>query len=211
MSVRQAITRRSNHFRTYIPSLKNGRPTPCESMLEGLFIRLCELSPQVKTYVVQPSRETLLVDDHFEQYIPDVRVFFENGTEGWFEIKPEARLLVSRVATRMAAAKAHFSSSGRSFQVITDTWLKSEPRAKNVEKLLYHRRAILAPTEFERCQRELTNMRPAVLSELFSIFGADTAWRLLGVGMVGINLEETITSTSPIYLTGGHRHANLLA
>lgn len=45
MSVRKVITRRSNHFRVYVPSMKHGKPTPCESMLEAKFIRLIEVSP----------------------------------------------------------------------------------------------------------------------------------------------------------------------
>ncbi len=51
-------------------------------MLEGKFIRLCELSPLVRSYEVQPSFESISVGDCPERYVPDVRVRFVDGTEG---------------------------------------------------------------------------------------------------------------------------------
>ena len=211
MPVRKVITRRSNHFRTYIPSIKHGRPTPCESMLEGAFIRLCELSPLVRSYEVQPSRETLRLAQGEQSYTPDVRVQFMDGTDGWFEIKPAARLAVARVAMRMEAAQHHFAKSGRQFRVITDKWLEEEPRAGNILEVMYHRRGVLTPVERDRFERELRAARPQNLADLCTVLGADDAWRLIGLGIVGLHLEEQITSTSTVYLEGGHRHANLLA
>ena len=35
MTVRKVVTRRSNHYRGYFPSLKNKKPVPWESQLEG--------------------------------------------------------------------------------------------------------------------------------------------------------------------------------
>lgn len=37
MTVRKVVTRRSNHYRGYFPSLKNQKPVPWESQLEGAF------------------------------------------------------------------------------------------------------------------------------------------------------------------------------
>lgn len=211
MPVRKVITRRSNHFRTYIPSLKNGQPTPCESMLEGMFIRLCELSPQVRSYEVQPTKEALSVENRIERYTPDVRVHFFNGTEGWFEIKPSVRLRAARVHKRMDAAKEHFTASGRRFRVITDDWLNTEPRAKNIETLMYHRRGLLTPVELDRFQRELHRSQPKTLGALCSAIGHDDAWLLLGLGIVGVNLEQEINADIAVYLFGGHRHADFFA
>lgn len=75
MSVRKVVTRRSCHFRGYFPSLKNGKPTPWESQLEGGFFRLLELSPQVHSYTIQPSRESVSLDSATIKYFPDLHVF----------------------------------------------------------------------------------------------------------------------------------------
>lgn len=211
MPVRKVVTRRSNHFRAYIPSLKNGHPTQCESMLEGKFIRLCELSPLVRSYEVQPSFESISVGDRSEQYVPDVRVYFVDGTQGWFEVKPEVRLKSARVACRMAAAEAHFAQSGRRFRVVTDKQLEMEPRASNVLEVMYHRRTPLTSAELEQFRHKLESKSPRTLSDFTSVVGPCDAWRLLGLGIVGIDLDQPIVPDAVIYLEGGHRHADLFA
>lgn len=55
MTVRKVVTRRSNHYRGYFPSLKNKKPVPWESQLEGALFRLLELSPAVIGYVPHRS------------------------------------------------------------------------------------------------------------------------------------------------------------
>ncbi|MGE1001449.1 TnsA endonuclease N-terminal domain-containing protein [Ralstonia pseudosolanacearum] len=211
MSVRNVITRRSNHFRAYIPSLKNGEPTKCESMLEAKLIRLCELSPLVRDYEVQPSLELISVDGRQEEYFPDLRLRLVDGTERWIEVKPAGRLKVKRVARRMAAAATLFAQSGRQFRIVTDQQLNVEPRAANVLKLMYHRRGRLTPVEFEHFHRRLHRGRPGTLSDLLSLVGADDGWRLLGLGVVGIDLDKPLELETEVYVAGGHRHANLFA
>jgi hypothetical protein len=211
MPVRKVITRRSSHFRAYLPSLKNGHPTPCESMLEAKFIRLCEISPSVRSYEVQPSREHIRTLHGIERYTPDVRAKFVDGTEGWFEVKPLARSRLPRVAESLRAAKTHFAESGRRFHVITDEWLEVEPRAGNILELMYHRRGVLTPAEKDQVHSTLGSQRPRSLADLFDLFGRDHAWRLLGLGIVGIDLERAITLEVSVYIEGGHRHADFFA
>ncbi|WP_231670130.1 Tn7 transposase TnsA N-terminal domain-containing protein [Ralstonia solanacearum] len=211
MPVRKVITRRSNHFRAYIPSLKNGHPTQCESMLEGKFIRLCELSPMVRSYEVQPSFELISVGGCPERYVPDVRIRFVDGTEGWFEVKPDVRLKSERVARRLAAAAVHFAQSGRRFRVVTDKQLDMEPRASNVLEVMYQRRALLTSIELERFRHKLKSESPQTMSDFTSLVGPGDAWRLLGLGIVGVDLDQPIAPDAAIYLEGGHRHADLFA
>lgn len=211
MPVRKVITRRSNHFRAYIPSIKNGHPTQCESMLEGKFIRLCELSPLVRSYEVQPSFESISVEGCLEQYVPDVLVHFVDGTQGWFEVKPDVRLKSKRVARRLAAAAVHFAQSGRRFRVVTDKQLDAEPRASNVLEVMYQRRGPLTSVELERFRHQLASESPQTMSAFTSLIGPCDAWRLLGLGIVGIDLDRPIVPDAVIYLEGGHRHADLFA
>lgn len=211
MPVRKVITRRSNHFRTYIPSIKNGRPTPCESMLEGMFARFCEVSPLVRGYEVQPERVTLDFGDHTERYIPDMHVRLASGRDVWVEVKPMVRLRSSRVAKRMAAAKAQLAAMGREFRVVTDVVLSMQPRADNIFELMYHRREPLRIADASHLQSSLANAGPETVGDLSSLVGDLEAWRLMGLGIVGVDLELPIISNSSIYLRGGHRHADILA
>jgi len=60
-------------------------------------------------------------------------------------------------------------------------------------------------------ERQLHVASPKDLSDLEELLGKDLAWRLLGAGLVGVDLEKVIEPQSQIFLTGGHRHADLLA
>ncbi|WP_341648043.1 hypothetical protein [Thauera humireducens] len=60
-------------------------------------------------------------------------------------------------------------------------------------------------------ERQLHVASPKVLSDLEELLGKDLAWRLLGAGLVGLDLEKVIQADSQIFLTGGHRHADFLA
>ncbi|MGR0140200.1 Tn7 transposase TnsA N-terminal domain-containing protein [Pseudomonas sp. RSP] len=212
MAVRKVVTRSSCHFRGYFPSLKNGHSVAWESQLEGGFFRLLELSPTVVRYEVQPSRERVPLGDSFVDYVPDLRVFLENGCEWWFEVKPEKKLLVSSVKLKLDAAKVHFTATNRSFSVVTDGLIWREPRAKNLQKILYHRCGpLLSSSDKADACSELNRYQPEVFEEVVSIFGEIEAWRLLALCIIGVDLDAALTYKSPVFLTGGHRHANIFA
>ena len=50
-----------------------------------------------------------------------------------------------------------------------------------------------------------------ILAGLEELLGRDLALRLLGAGVVGLDLEKVIEPQSQIFLTGGHRHADFCA
>ena len=126
-------------------------------------------------------------------------------------MKPDVRLKSARVARRMAAAVEHFAQSGRRFRVVTDKQLDMEPRASNVLEVMYHRRAPFFTAELERFRYKLESEPPRTLSDFTAVVGPCDAWRLLGLGIVGIDLDQPIVPDAVIYLEGGHRHADLFA
>lgn len=212
MAVRKVVTRSSCHFRGYFPSLKNGHPVAWESQLEGGFFRLLELSPSVLRYEVQPSRERIPMGETFVDYVPDLRVFLVDGGEWWFEVKPEKKLLVSSVKQKMNAAEIYFSATNRNFSIVTDTLIWREPLARNLQEILYHRRGpLMLPSDIAEVSVQLSKYKPQVFKEIISLFGAMEAWRLLGLCIIGIDLEKPLVNQSRVFLSGGHRHANIFA
>jgi hypothetical protein len=165
----------------------------------------------VASFTVQPIKLELQVGDEIQRYFPDVHVFLANGKDVWCEVKPEARLAVARVAARMSAARTHFVKDRSAFVVVTDTWLHQEPRCSNVAGLMYHRRDPIPPLQIKAVERKLHSTAPKVLADLEEQLGKDLAWRLLGAGVVGLDLEKVIQADSQIFLTGGHRHADFCA
>ena len=212
MAVRNVVTRRSCHFRGFFPSLKNGKSIPWESQLEGYFLSLLELSPQVLRYDVQPSKETFEMGGYSAIYYPDVRAVLHDGTEQWFEVKPAARLLTRHTSSRMEAIEDHFKQTNRVFTVVSDEYLLAEPFSNNLRDLMYYRRSMmLIDCDPESSVALLKTYQPGTIKELCELLGCEKAWHLLGLGYVGVNLEKPIAPCAPIYLQGGHRHGNFFA
>lgn len=212
MPVRKVVTRRSNHFRGFHPSRKNGLPIAWESQLEASFLRFLELSPEVLTYEVQPSLEVFSMDGRDTKYIPDVCVNFVDGTTGWFEVKPSMRLLNHKVTLKTKAIRAHFESTERIFHIATEKLILAMPMADNLLTLMYHRRGEdISEAYSENLSSKFNSDPPQTLADLIEILGAQEAWRLLGLGYIGIDLRKPISASTPIFLIGGHRHENLFA
>ena len=212
MSVRKVITRSSNHIRISFPSMKNGKPIQCESQLESGFVRFLELSPLVRSYAMQPSLEVLSVGGTSKKYYPDVRVYLMDGREWWSEVKQQKSLLVASVKLKLEAAKQHFYATDRNFSIVTDCLILRQPLADNLLKLMHHRRgAMLTNSCMQEVREQLEVHTPQTLNELIAIFGESYAWLLLGLGIVGIDLEVPIINDSEVFLCGGHRHADIFA
>ncbi|MBI6945390.1 TnsA endonuclease N-terminal domain-containing protein [Pseudomonas koreensis] len=212
MAVRKVVTRRSWHFRGYFPSLKNGQSVAFESILESGFFRLLELSPQVRRYKAQPVRESFVIGNQLAQYVPDVEVELVDGSRVWVEIKPAQHCKNHATAARLSAAKAHFAADGRRFEVVTDEVIWAEPRCKSVLEILYHRRGTFVGTPpLPDLLSRIKADKPQTIADLCLVAGEAQAWRLLGLGLIGVDLEKSLSSQSSIYLEGGHRHADFFA
>lgn len=212
MTVRKVVTRSGGHSRGLMPSIKNQRGAAWESAWELKFYQLLELSPSVRQYVVQPTREHIWVDGEVAEYIPDVQVYFIDGTSAYFEVKPAQKCRTARTAKRLDAIEKRFAETDRRFKLITDEWLSTGPRAQNAVSLMFHRRnQLLDYGERSRLQRILSANQPTTFRELNDTVGANKSWLLLGLSIVGVDLELPLNEKSAIFLEGGHRHANLFA
>ncbi|WP_426175096.1 TnsA endonuclease N-terminal domain-containing protein [Pseudomonas sp. DWP2-2] len=146
---------------------------------------------------------------HFKYY-PDVQVFLADGREWWFEVKPHERLKIASVRQRLDAAERYFNATARNFSVVTERLIEAEPLATNLRRLMYHRRGPeLSHQALEEVMVAFNKWPPTTVADLLCVVGERKAWRLLGLGVVGIDLDRSIDTDSPVFLQGGHRHANL--
>ena len=100
--------------------------------------------------------------------------------------------------------------SARNFSVITEKLIEAEPLATNLRRLMYHRRGPeLSHQALEEVMATFNEWPPMTVADLLYVVGEGKAWRLLGLGVVGIDLDRSIDTDSPVFLQGGHRHANL--
>lgn len=212
MPVRKVVTRSGGHSRGLCPSIKNPIASAWESQLEKQFHQFLELSPVVRRFDVQPTREPIVVDGAPAAYIPDVRVEFIDKSSAFCEVKPAVKCKTARIASRLSAIRRRFQDTGRRFYLVTDEWLSQEPRRTNVALLMYHRRGyLLGPLERRKLADLVAIHQPGTVSELVDLVGRDKAWLMLGLSMVGVDLEQPLNEESAIYLKGGHRHAKLFA
>lgn len=210
MSVRKVVTRSGGHSRGLMPSIKNRCSAAWESAWELKFYQLLELSPSVRQFVVQPTRERIWVHGQLTDYIPDVQVYFVDGTSAFCEVKPALKCRTARIVLRLAAIRALFAETARRFVLITDEWLSTGPRAHNVASLMFHRRACLLDyAEKARLQKIVSANQPRTVKELCGLIGDSNGWLLLGLSVVGIDLELPLNGDAKIFLEGGHRHADL--
>lgn len=212
MSVRKVVTRRGGHSRGLVPSIKNPIASAWESQWELAFEQLLELSPLVRQFTVQPIRESILVDGMPASYIPDFEVLFVDNSTAYFEVKPAVKCRTARVASRLDAARQRFQQTGRRFYIVTDEWLSQEPRRSNVALLMHHRRSFLLDTqERMRLAKLVSAGQPKTVGDLIGQVGRNSAWLLLGLSIIGVDLEQPLNEQSLIFLEGGHRHANFFA
>lgn len=212
MTVRKVVTRSGGHSRGLMPSLKNQGGVAWESSWELMFYQLLELSPNVHQFIVQPTRERLCVDGQSTYYIPDVKVHFVDGTLTFFEVKPALKCRTARIGKRLIEIEKHFAETGRRFQLITDEWLSAGPRAENIVRLMFHRRDhILDYVERSRLQKVLSANQLSTINELCALVGESSGWLLLGLSIVGVDLDLPLNGNSTIFLDGGHRHADFFA
>lgn len=212
MVVRKVVTRSGGHSRGLSPSIKNPTAAAWESHGEQGFERLLELSPLVREYTVQPVREPIVVAGIPTTYIPDVKVVFIDGSTAYFEVKPAVKCLTARVASRLAAIRQRYQQTGERFYLVTAEWLEQEPRKSNVDTLMHHRRDfLLGGQERHRLARAIVSRQPRTVRDLEELVGQEKAWLLLGLSLVGVDLELPLGGSSAIFLTGGHRHANFFS
>ncbi|WP_231999311.1 hypothetical protein [Pseudomonas chlororaphis] len=146
------------------------------------------------------------------RYTPDVRVNFTDGMTGWFEVKPSVRLLNHRIKKKTEAIKQHFNNTDRFFYIATEELIMATPMVDNLLLLMYHRRGPDVTEEYdEELKSKFKLHPPETLNALIAILGPQEAWRLLGLGYIGLDLRAVISLSTPIFLTGGHRHENLFA
>ncbi|MCS5515172.1 hypothetical protein NWF32_06255 [Pseudomonas qingdaonensis] len=119
-------------------------------------------------------------------------------------MKPHDRLKIASVRQRLDAAERYFNATARNFSVITEKLIEAEPLATNLRRLMYHRRGPeLSHQALEEVMATFNEWPPMTVADLLYVVGEGKAWRLLGLGVVGIDLDRSIDTDSPVFLQGG--------
>ena len=202
MAVRKAITRSKKTFRKKFPSKKNKCMVHCESILESKAALYFEISPYVKSYIAQPSRE-IYYDKDFEPriYFPDFNVVLLDDSELDVEVKPKSKLYRPDIKEKFEAIIHRYQEQDRLFKILTDEVLLCEPFHSNLQKLRYHRRMDQKSDLFLKIAEQLSQRDFSTLQDVSKIIGYEHhAYDLIAMGYLGTDFRKPLQLTNQVWL-----------
>lgn len=104
-------------------SEKSGRSFYYRSHLELKWFKRIEAHPRIHKFEVETLVIPYLVNGNSRLYVPDVRVWFVDGTSKVLEIKPRSQWRDSRNVAKWASAKVWCRKRGMVFQVVADDFV----------------------------------------------------------------------------------------
>jgi hypothetical protein len=143
MSIRK-VSNRGGNIIGHFPSLKLGRMVVFESLIERDFIYLLDYESGVEQFSEQPLIIRYQHGDKKRQYTPDFRVV-HRGHNLLFECKPAQLVDDSENQIKFEAARLWCHKQGWTFRVVTDEYLASNWRVKNVKRLTQFARYAIGP------------------------------------------------------------------
>lgn len=202
MTARKAITRSKKTFRKKFPSKKNQCMVHCESILESKAALYFEISPYVKSYVAQPSREIYYDKDYEPKiYFPDFNVVLFDDSELDVEVKPKSKLYRPDLKRKFEAIIHRYQEQDRRFRILTDEVLLSEPFHSNLQILRYHRRMDQKSDLFLEFAEKLSNREFSTLKDVSRIIGYEHhAYDLLAMGHLGTDFKRPLLLTNQVWL-----------
>lgn len=133
MPVRKVSNRGGNIIGRF-PSLKMERMIAFESLIERDFIYLLDFEQDVEWFAEQPLTISYQHQGKTLKYTPDFHII-RNGQNVLAECKPEKHIQSAENQRKFTAACSWCMARGWTFQVVTDTHLRSGCRLQNVKLL----------------------------------------------------------------------------
>jgi hypothetical protein len=202
MRVRKVITRSGRHHRGKFPSFKLKRTVHWESMLERDAILHAEYHPLVLSYQEQPCvLHYYDTQGEVRNYVPDLRLDLDDGSELFVEVKPSARLQRPDVKGKLEAVAHSLAEQGLRFRVLTEKELRREPLYGNLQRL----------HEAVRSHKVTGLLQSAALPSgqrwtlgqfIRSMANEAQAFALLGLGYLRADLEKELDDGASVWLEG---------
>lgn len=115
------------------PSFKLGRMVKWDSQIERDFLYYLEFDDDVVEYFEQPIIFKYTLNHKYEDYYPDYEIR-RKSTERlkYVEIKPESELRKDEIRIKYSAISSAMTEAGHDFELITDAFLRIQPRYSNL-------------------------------------------------------------------------------
>lgn len=205
MKSRRVVTRSSRKFCGYIPSKKLGRMVEWESVLERDAILLLEFSNGIKTYQEQPELVIYEHDGQMRRYFPDFSITLSNDEVVHLEVKPASKLTSLDLLNKFDAIARHYDRIGRNFRILTDDYIRDEPRLTNLKRFasVQHHKGDLQVVQLKVINL-LKDGSIFTVQSLSKIYGFTNVLVLLARGTICCNMNvELLSVINFLRLPGG--------
>ena len=194
--------RHPGHMVGVIPSHTTGRSMVFESSSERDFLRLCDFDPDIHSFRSQPFQIAYWLDGRERKYTPDALI--EGDQPRLIEVKPERRTLKPEFRRWVVVIRKACEELGYTFEVVTDTEIRRQPRLGNVI-LLRRYRLESVPEAVELDVRAWVRETPGIrLGELVERLGASpealtSMYGLLSQHRVAYDIHQPLGPELPVY------------
>jgi len=197
---------------------QSAQSTGYESSLERDFIKHLMFNQNVSKHEEQPlTIEFKDADGKQRRYTPDLLVFYRSDialTREWrpllAEVKYRSDLFRHWVdlKPKFRAARTYAKQQGWDFAIITEQEVRT-PYLKNITFLLEFRKYPVDEAASQLLVEAVADRTPTTPASLLKLISEDatqkasllpTLWQLIANGHIGVDLEQRLTMTSPIWL-----------
>jgi hypothetical protein len=194
LRAREPISRSFGMVRGKFPSQKMGRMIHWESQLERDAVFLFEFSNGVVRYREQPLRTFYTLNGKTRRYTPDFEITLRSSEVILVEIKPSEKLCEQKEKERFERIRAHFSSNGQAFVILTEKEIRQPALLQNLHLLLRNRG--MAFTDFEKRQyaEQLSAISTISFAAAVTLFKSSAiVWRLIAAQILFCDLTNLVT------------------
>jgi hypothetical protein len=148
-------------------SWKRDAEVQWESALERDFIHHLEYSEAVIKFREQPITVQIPSDGRQRRYTPDFYAIQDTG-HYVYEVKPAHRAGRSHYENLFKAAEEFFGNHGYRYRVVTEQWIRREPRLENIKILMRYRTRTVSSAHVDLAHKILAATSPLKISDLAS-------------------------------------------
>jgi hypothetical protein len=193
---RNVITPSGIKIRGVFPSRKNGRSVHYEGLLEKDAILLFELSPLIVSYREQPVKVVYSDANKLRKYTPDFEITLLSNKTILTEVKTIRSLSFSEVKHKFDCIKSHFEREQLEFDILTDKYIRHEPRLSNLKYIYDHLPKIISSFESMRSALSYrTSLFPTTIKSAIAEFQGTQVdvFSLLMSGQICCDLNEIVS------------------
>jgi hypothetical protein len=188
------------------PSVKTGRVSWYESLLERDYMYLLDSDAEVQFWEEQPLKIRFVHNGKTYHYTPDFEVH-RTSKKQIVEVKPQKKVDSGEWDLLFRIASSLCEREGYEFVVVTDKTIQKQPELENVKKLWKYARTPLRPQHQILCKKFFCRNHISMISlgELLSYFRAEkipaeVAYALIFFGALEIDMARPINSKNLIWM-----------